>query len=124
MYEFLNVFFFVFHTIILIFNITGWAFRKLRIYHLGLIVLTGLSWTVLGIWYGFGYCPSTDWHWQVLEELGRRDLPYSYIKFLIDELTGLSLDADLVNNTTIVVFVIALILSVWLNVRDWKKKAN
>ncbi|MBT3271653.1 MAG: DUF2784 family protein, partial [Spirochaetales bacterium] len=54
----------MFHSCVIIFNLTGWIWRKTRIPHLILIGLTAFSWFVLGIWYGFGYCPSTDWHWR------------------------------------------------------------
>jgi hypothetical protein len=68
---FLDVFFLVFHASLILFNLFGWMFRKTRVWNLVTLLLTGLSWTLLGIFYGFGYCPFTDWHFQVLEELGK-----------------------------------------------------
>jgi len=44
--------------------------EKTRKANLILLLLTGLSWFGLGIFYGWGYCPLTDWHWKVLRELG------------------------------------------------------
>ncbi len=83
MYQFLNIFFFVFHTVWTLFNMTGWMFRPTRRLHLVTLTLTALSWFVLGIWYGWGYCLCTDWHWQVRRELGFRDESNSYIHFLV-----------------------------------------
>jgi len=43
----------------------------LGIGHRASLLLTAFSWFVLGIWYGWGYCVCTDWHYMVLrDELG------------------------------------------------------
>ena len=118
MYVFLNAFFFVFHTALILFNVLGWISRKTRRLNLVTLTLTGLSWGLLGIWYGFGYCPSTDWHWQVRRQLGYDDMPRSYIKFLIDALTGIDVAPQLANVGTLVVFLLALGLSGYLNAQD------
>jgi hypothetical protein len=86
--RFLDKFFFVFHSTWIVFLLFGWAWRKTRRANLAVIVLTAFSWFILGIWYGYGYCPSTDWHWMVRVRLGYKDLPNSYTKFLVDSLTG------------------------------------
>jgi hypothetical protein len=72
----------------------------------------------LGIFYGFGYCPLTDWHFQILRRLGESQLPSSYIKYLVERLSGFNADAQLVDTVTIVVFLLALFISLWLNIRD------
>ena len=55
-YTFLNIFFFVFHTVFTLFNMGGWAFPKTRKLHLITLSLTAFSWFILGIWYGWGFC--------------------------------------------------------------------
>src|ERR1044071_4702677 len=102
-YQFLNIFFFVFHTAFTVFNIVGWAFPKTRKLHLITICLTALSWFVLGIWYGIGYCACTDWHWQAREQLGYTDQSRSYIHFLILKLTGADLNTQMVETVTLIV---------------------
>lgn len=121
MLQLLNYFFFVFHTAFTVFNIMGWIFRKTRRWHLFTMILTALSWFVLGIWYGFGYCACTDWHWDVREELGYHDQQRSYIHFLIQKLTGINADDSLVDAVTMVVFVACFILTIVLNIRDRKR---
>ncbi len=86
------------------------------------MLLTAGSWFILGIWYGWGYCVCTDWHWQVREGLGYHDRSDSYIHFLLLKLTGKNFDPQLVENATLIVFVCCFILSAWLNARDWKKR--
>lgn len=120
-YQFLNIFFFAFHTLFTLFNITGWMFRATRKWNLVTLLLTAFSWFVLGIWYGWGYCFCTDWHWEVRERLGFHDQQNSYIHFLLLKLTGVNFNETLVNNVTLIVFVISLAMSIWLNLRDRKK---
>jgi hypothetical protein len=117
-YQFLNVFFFVFHTAFTLFNMVGWAFRSTRKWHLITVLLTAFSWFVLGIWYGWGYCFCTDWHWAVREKLGFTDESNSYIHFLIIKLTGINLTEKLVEYGTLIVFLLSLVLSALLNWKD------
>lgn len=117
-YQVLNYFFFIFHTVFTLFNIFGWMFRATRKWNLVTLGLTAFSWFVLGIWYGWGYCFCTDWHWDVRERLGYHDQQNSYIHFLLLKLTGINFNEDLVNNVTLIVFVISLVMSIWLNIRD------
>jgi len=101
------------------FNLFGWIWSRTRKWNLITLSLTGFSWFILGIKYGFGYCPSTDWHWQVRMKLGYYDMPSSYIKFLIDSLTGLNVNAQLVDTGTLILFMVALVISIGLNIKDW-----
>lgn len=118
-YRVLDIFFVVFHTAIILFNLFGWICRKTRKYNLILLVITGSSWLFLGLIVGtLGYCPLTDWHFSVLNKLGVSDLPTSYIKYLVDRLTGLDLNSSLVDNVTLYSFLAALGLSLFFNLRD------
>jgi len=122
MYTFLDKFFFVFHSTLIILILFGWIWRKTRVINLIVVLLTALSWTILGIWYGFGFCPCTEWHWQVRMELGYYDMPSSYTKFLVDSLTGLDVNEKLVDIFAVVFLALALFASVLTNMRDWRKK--
>ena len=124
-YQFLNIFFFVFHAVFTLFNMVGWIFRKTRKLHLFTLSLTAFSWFVLGIWYGWGYCVCTDWHWDVRTKLGYEDRSNSYIHFLIYKLTGKNLNPTLVGKVTLVIFLLSFALSIWLTVRErYKRKIN
>jgi hypothetical protein len=120
--QFLNYFFFAFHTVLILFNILGWMFHKTRRWNLLTLLLTGASWFILGIWYGWGYCFCTDWHWDVRERLGYIDHSSSYIHFLVLELTGIDVPKELVDDITVAVFFFALIMSLVLNARDFRKR--
>lgn len=116
----LDAFFLIFHSSLVLFNLTGWIWKRTRRLHLLVISLTVLSWFGLGLFYGWGYCPCTDWHWQVKRALGETNLPNSYVKYYLDRLSGLSWDPLVVDVAVLVSGVGALVVSVWLNVRDWR----
>lgn len=118
MLKLLDIFFIIFHSVFTLFNMTGWIWRKTRKAHLATILLTACSWFILGIWYGWGYCFCTDWHWQVREALGRPVRSDSYIHFLILEVTGLNPPTDLVDTVTLAVFIGCAVLSLGLNLKD------
>lgn len=120
--EVLNVALFVFHSAFILFVLLGWIWKATRKSHLVSIILTALSWFGLGLWYGFGYCPFTDWHWTVRERLGYGDMPYSYIKFLIDAGTGLDVNATAVDVGTVTAFMAAAVLAGYTNLRDARRK--
>jgi 2-polyprenyl-3-methyl-5-hydroxy-6-metoxy-1,4-benzoquinol methylase len=65
-----------------------------------------------------GYCPLTEWHFNVLQKLGKSDIPNSYIKYLADRLTGLDFNASLVDDVTLYSFLVSLIISIVLNIKD------
>jgi hypothetical protein len=115
--ELLNLAFFAFHTAWIGFVSAGWIWRRTRRWHLLAVVLTALSWFGLGVWYGWGYCPCTDWHWQVRERLGYIDPP-SYTQLLIRVVTGIDLGSRAANALTLGVLVAAAAMSVVLHVRD------
>lgn len=123
MYQFLDIFFFVFHTCLILFNLFGWIWKATRKLNLFTLSATAFSWIVLGIWYGFGYCPCTHWHWLVRRELGDYDMPSSYIKFLIDELTGLDFTAYTIDLWTGILFSGALVISIYVNVIKQKARS-
>ena len=116
----LDYFFIIFHTFFTVFNMTGWIFRKTRKVHAVTMGLTTFSWFILGIWYGWGYCFCTDWHWQVRESLGRPIRSYSYIHFLLLEITGIDFPPTLVDNVVLMVFLTCAAMTIMLNWRDYK----
>lgn len=119
MYALLDIGFIVFHSGLILFNLFGWIWKSTRPWNLATLLLTGSSWFFLGIWYGWGYCLCTDWHWQVRRELGYTQMPSSYIKFLIEYLTGFDVNAALVDTATVVLFFTALFISIYVNYRNF-----
>jgi hypothetical protein len=46
----------------------------------------------------------------------------SYIHFLILKFTGINLQEKLVDSVTVIVYFSSLIISLWINIRDNKRK--
>lgn len=114
----LDGFFFAFHTVLVLFNVIGWIPKRTRRLNLICLVVTAVSWFVMGAWNGIGYCVLTDWHWQVRQALGIHDPEGSFIELLIVKLTGWHAPAPFVQISAGIVFVAALVASVIVNIRQ------
>lgn len=124
MLQALDLFFSALHIAIIGFNLLGWIWPRTRKAHLITIAATGASWFVLGIWFGIGYCPITDWQWDIKEKLGERNLPGSFVKYMGDKITGRNLDTSLVDALTLSCFIAAILLSVYFNFLHKKRPAS
>ena len=110
------------HLLIIGFNLLGWIFPATRKANFICILVTAFCWFVLGIWFGWGYCPITDWQWRVKAQLGETNLPASFITYYADKITGRHFSDNFINILTLVFFVLAIILSVYFNF--FKKKIS
>jgi len=88
----LNILFFIFHTLIMVFNLTGWIFRRTRILHIVCLGATLFSWFVMGASRGMGYCVCTDWHFQIRRAMGINDHVHSYIQLIAKSFFGVEMD--------------------------------
>lgn len=111
----LDKFLIFFHTFLILFNLFGWIWKRTRKLNLIILILVAFSWLILGIWFGIGYCPLTDFHWFVKIELGESNLPSSYIKYLVDFYFNIDSDPILIDYITAISFACALIISSVLN---------
>lgn len=117
-----DIFLTVFHTSLMIFNLIGWLFPATRRLNLLTLLLTFVSWTLLGYWYGWGYCPLTDLHFSILEKLGYRQLPPSYLQFMLDRFVGWRVSTSLADLITVGGLAFGFLGSVTLNFLDLRKK--
>lgn len=114
-YSVLDKLFLFFHFTLVVFILLGWIWAS-RL-HLVVASMVMASWFLLGLWYGLGYCPCTDWHWMVKRELGESNLPASYVKYYLDGITGVKWDARAVDWTVAAAGVGSFCLSLWVNRR-------
>lgn len=122
MLSFLNFLFTLVHLVLIIFNLTGWIWKRTHKAHLLVLGLTTASWFVLGIWYGWGYCPLTDWHWDVKEKLGETNLPNSFVKYYADKISGSNVPVSLVDNVTLGCLIFAIVAAIYVNFIRKNKK--
>ncbi len=122
LYKVLDVFFLFFHSLLIFFNLFGWIWKKTRFWNFCTLNLTAFSWFVLGIWYGWGYCLCTDWHWQVRNRLGLFIEQNSYISFLLETLTSIKLPQYTVDLITLLCFLAAYVISLSLQIKRFISK--
>ena len=103
------------HFAIVVFNLFGWIPPATRKAHFISILLTAASWFLLGIWFGIGYCPVTDWQWEVKEKLGEKNLPSSFITYYAEKFTGHNFSPSLINTITVIAFFLAVGASIYVN---------
>jgi hypothetical protein len=120
MLSFLDQLFFVVHTLLIGFNMVGWAWRRTRTLHLVTFGLTAFSWFALGAFYGWGYCLCTDWHFQIRRQLGYVDPESSYVQLLVRKLCGASLSRPSADFLAVGIFVAILIATTVVWIRDWQ----
>jgi hypothetical protein len=113
--RFLDILLTIIHLSIILFNLFGWIPKVTRKAHFIVILLTAASWFLLGIWFGIGYCPVTDWQWQVKERLGERNLPNNFIEYVAEKLSGRNFDSGFVDAVTAACFAVAVVLSIYVN---------
>jgi hypothetical protein len=112
---FADIFFTIIHLAIILFNLFGWIPRSTRRAHLVMVTLTAASWFVLGIWFGMGYCPITDWQWKVKELRGEMNLPGNFVEYFAEKLSNYNFNSRLVNIVTGVCFALAAGASLYVN---------
>ena len=110
------------HLIIIGFNLFGWILPATRKAHFICVILTAFCWFILGIWFGWGYCPVTDWQWHIKEKLGETNLPGSFITYYANKITGRQFSDVFINIITLVLFLLAAAISVYVNF--FKKKSK
>jgi hypothetical protein len=121
MLQALNIFFFIFQTVLVLFNILGWMWRRTRRWNLITLGAIAFSWFVMGFWRGIGYCLCTDWHMQVRRQLGYHDTAQTYIQLMSQTLTGLTPPTQLTETVTAIVFAISVVASVGFNISDMRR---
>ena len=113
----LDKLFFLMHLLLIVFNLFGWIPRKTRLLHLFFVLITLGFWVVVGYWKGFGYCPLTDWHWQVKTQLGETALPASFIKYFVDQMLHINSNPAFIDIMTASALGISLICSLIMNAK-------
>jgi preprotein translocase subunit Sec61beta len=122
--KFLDILLTAAHLALIGFNLFGWIWPKTRKAHLITVAATAFSWFVLGVWFGWGYCPITDWQWKVKEKLGETGLPNSFIKYYVDKISGKDIDPKIVDMATLIVFLVVIILTLLLNFFNTRRKRS
>lgn len=111
----LDFFLTIAHLSIILFNLFGWIPKRTRKIHLVSLALTAASWFILGIWYGMGYCPLTEWQWRVKEQLGERNLPNNFVEYFLEKMLHRDFSSAFVEMLITVCFALAVMFSLFVN---------
>ncbi|MBX3119021.1 MAG: DUF2784 family protein [Fimbriimonadaceae bacterium] len=118
----LNILFWILHTGLVAFNVFGWMWERTRRWNLVTLGLTLGSWVGMGAFKGIGYCLCTDVHSNIRRQMGITDDPPTYVGLLIRKATGFNPSTEFVYWLSAGVFLISLIASVSLNIRDSRRR--
>ena len=90
--------------------------------HRWLVGLTAFCWFAMGplMGYDVGYCPLTDWHWQVKEARGAKDLPATYIDYLLRKF-GVGADPAVIDFVVGAGFAAVVVVAAWM---WWREKTQ
>jgi len=80
------------HLAAMLFIVFGWMLPATRLANWYLIVLTFVSWFGLGLVFGFGFCLITGIQSKIRQRLGYREPMDSFVKHVLDRLTGRDLN--------------------------------
>jgi hypothetical protein len=117
---FLDYFLTLFHSAIVLFVLTGWIFKSTRKAHIIAIGLILIAWLGIGWYKGvIGYCPLTDWHWDIKRDLGERNISSSFIEYMLEKITGLDLNRKLVDVGTAVGLILSVLVAGYVNLRSY-----
>ena len=98
----LDLFLTLFHSAFVLFVLFGWASPKTRVAHITALLLTLIAWLLLGLYKGtIGYCPLTDWHWDIKRALGEHRMPASFIEYMVEKILGINFSSQLINVLTL-----------------------
>ncbi len=100
------------HLSIIGFFIFGWLIESTRIAHFILSLLILISWCGLGIFFGFGYCLVTDIQWKIKKRLNQIPTTEFYIKYILDKMSGLNINPNIINGITTFAFFGIFIISI------------
>jgi len=114
----LNLLLHALHLLVIGANCFGWLWRAARVWVLALQLATLGSWVGFGILKGWwGYCPLTDWHWDVKRVMGETGLPRDYISYVLNNWFGLYPNPELLPLLIFGCFGLALGINCWLLLR-------
>ena len=113
MLQFYDIGFTIFHSAFILFVLFGWIHPRTQRIHQFALLFTLIAWLLIGWYVGtIGYCPLTDWQWDIKRQLGERNLPSSFTEYVGEKLTGLDLNKTYVDIVTAAGLAFGVIMAV------------
>lgn len=113
MLQFYDIGFTIFHSAFILFVLFGWIHPRTQRIHQFALLFTLIAWLLIGWYVGtIGYCPLTDWQWDIKRQLGERNLPSSFTEYVGEKLTGMDLNKTYVDIVTAAGLAFGVIMAV------------
>jgi hypothetical protein len=120
----LDWFFTALHLMVTGFNLFGWIPKMTRRVHRWCVGVTAFCWLGGGLYVGnIGYCPLTDWHWDIKAQRGELPLPNSFITYLLNK-AGFYPAPDHVDLAVGVTFAAIVAITVLLALQEHRQAAR
>ena len=109
------------HLFLAFFNVFGWIPKLTRHVHRWCVCITAFCWLAVGAYYNnIGYCPLTDWHWQIKRARGETELPHSFITYILNQV-GIFPSPQIVDAVVGAIFFAVILITLVLWLKDRKK---
>lgn len=113
MLQLYDIGFTIFHSAFILFVLFGWIHPRTQRIHQFALLFTLIAWLLIGWYVGtIGYCPLTDWQWDIKRQLGERNLPSSFTEYVGEKLTGMDLNKTYVDIVTAAGLAFGVIMAV------------
>lgn len=113
MLQLYDIGFTVFHSAFILFVLLGWIHPKTQRVHQVALLVTLIAWLLIGWYVGtIGYCPLTDWQWDIKRQLGERNLPSSFTEYVAEELTGIDFNKTYVDIATAIGLAFGVVMAI------------
>ena len=114
-YSVLDIFFNFIHLLIIFINCFGWAWEKTLKLNIFLLLATIVSWSILGIFFGLGFCFLTNIHFIFLNSIETTAIPFSYLDHLLIDSLDLKISSKIISLFSILVIFASLGVSIKKN---------
>lgn len=86
------------------------------------LLLTLIAWMLLGLYKGvIGYCPLTDWHWDVKRALGETGMPSSFVEYMVEKAMGINFPTLMMDIFTASGLIFGIVMSIIIYLKEMKK---
>ena len=103
----------ILHILAILINCFGWAFSKTLKLNLWLLLLTISSWSILGLFFGIGFCFLTEVHSLALGLIGSPSINFSYLDYLL----LVKLKIPISSNTISILSILAVFISLGISIK-------
>jgi len=112
----------ILHILAILINCFGWAFSKTLKLNLWLLLLTISSWSILGLFFGIGFCFLTEVHSFALGLMGRPSISFSYLDYLLLVKLKIPISSNIISILSILAVFTSLGISIKKNLTTISSK--